>query len=798
MKQIITILLIGTLAFSQGIIRGTVLDSDTKQPLYGANVMVAKTNFGAATDENGRFEIRNVPVGSQHLKIGMMGYEMRTLLNLSVTAARPISITAELLPTEIEMNSVTVSAKAENAFTRSSSSTVSTMHVDNAEIRSDPGGAWDIQRVVQSLPSVAVASDQENEIITRGGYPGENLFIMDGIEIQNPNHFGFEGQGGGPVNMINNLFVREVEFTPGAFSAKYGDKASSVMDITLRDGSHEQFETDLELSMAGAGVNSEGPILCDRGSFMASSRWSYLDLVLKSVGMTAVPKYNNHQAKLVYDISPKTKLIFNGMFAQDEIHIEAENDVVSRGAESVDWDSKTYVAGLGLRRLLGKLGYGLTTISGVRTDYYTWVYHFGEPENPYFSRDTRMDKLSLKSDWVLKFPFGELATGYQIKHADFDYNTWSDSTIGKFYDLDYWDGESWNLEENGLTEDDIVLGYDADRYEPAWTFDTTGTEWKSGGYLQWKSKFGPQKRGKIILGLRSDYFSATQENVISPRVNLQFLPNPITTLHFAYGRHYQFPDYFMVLRNEKNRDMKSKFTDQFVVGMERFFDRDFRGSVEAFYKTYSQIPTLYYWTNQPENYPIESLDHVQHWINEGEGEAYGVELFLQKKLFDKWHGIFSYAWSHARMKNYRNLYSNIGWNELQEDAELVDSDFDYRHQLTVIGGYKHKFKKAEEIEISFRFGYNSGRPYSEREYVPEWRDWEMAEHNSERFPEYHRLDIMLIHRKSFKRFNLVSFVDVMNIYNHDNVWDFAYNPDGTIEEVWQYKTMPIGGVRLEF
>ena len=795
MKQFLIFLLAGTLAFSQGIIRGKVLDADTKQPLYGANVMVENTELGAATDENGRFEIRQVPVGTHHLKIGMMGYEMRTLLNLSVTTARPISVTVELVPTEIEMDALTVSAKAENAFTRSSSSTVSTMHIDNAEIRSDPGGAWDIQRVVQSLPSVSTASDQENEIISRGGYPGENLFILDGIEIQNPNHFGFEGQGGGPINMINNLFVREVEFTPGAFSAKYGDKASSVMDIVLRDGSREQFETDLELSMAGAGVNSEGPLFGGRGSFLASSRWSYLDLVIKSAGMTAVPKYNNHQTKLIYDLSPRTKLIFNELMAQDEIHIEAENDVVSRGAESVDWDSQTYVGGIGLRRLLGKFGYGLTTISGVRT-----VYHFGEPENPYFTRDTRVDKYALKSDWVLKFSFGEIATGYQLKMADFDYNTWNAENLPKIYDTTYWNEENqiWNYEDYGLTEDDLIVADDSSsRYAPEWTFDSTGTEWKSGAYLQWKAKFGPKKRGKIILGARNDYFSATEERVISSRVNVQFLPNPITTLHFAYGRHYQFPDYFMVLRNEKNSEMKSKFTDQFVVGLERFFDRDFRGSVEAFYKTYSQIPTLYYWTNPPENYPEESLEHINHWINEGSGEAFGVEFFLQKKLFDKWHGIFSYAWSHARMKNYRNLYADIGNNGTM-DTDWVDSDFDYRHQLTLIGGYKHKFKKAEEIEISFRLGYNSGRPHSKMEYVPEWRDWQMTEHNSERFPEYHRLDVMLIHRKSFKRLNLVSYVDVMNIFNHDNIWDFAYNPDGTKEDVWQYKTMPIGGVRLEF
>ena len=108
---------------------------------------------------------------------------------------------------------------------------------------------------------------------------------------------------------------------------------------------------------------------------------------------------------------------------------------------------------------------------------------------------------------------------------------------------------------------------------------------------------------------------------------------------------------------------------------------------------------------------------------------------------------------------------------------------------------------ADEVELNVRFGYNSGRPYTERTYFPELRDWvaaEDADWNSLRFPEYHRLDFMFLQRWMLPKMNIVTYVDIMNIYDRNNIWDYAYSSDGTREEVWQYKTVPVGGVTLEF
>ena len=112
----------------------------------------------------------------------------------------------------------------------------STKIISADELMRSPGSLMDVQRVVQNLPSVASGGDQTDEIVVRGSTPGENLFIMDNIEIPNPNQFAEQGTGGGVISLVNPLLVKGLTFNAGAPPAQYGDKASSVLDVKLRDG----------------------------------------------------------------------------------------------------------------------------------------------------------------------------------------------------------------------------------------------------------------------------------------------------------------------------------------------------------------------------------------------------------------------------------------------------------------------------------------------------------------------------------------------------------------------------------
>ncbi|MCK4689080.1 MAG: carboxypeptidase-like regulatory domain-containing protein, partial [Candidatus Marinimicrobia bacterium] len=193
--MILTLLLTVCLSAQTGDISGVVIDKETQSPLIGVNVVVIDTDWGAATDLNGRYHIRNIPVGTYNLTFHMMGYEKLEKLNIPVSPDRITQMDVSLGMISILGEEVVVTA---TAFVKARDAVVSDRNIDYTEMIRDPGSAMDVQRMMQALPAVVSGADQENEIIVRGGEPAENLFLMDNIEIPNPNHFGWQGTGGGP------------------------------------------------------------------------------------------------------------------------------------------------------------------------------------------------------------------------------------------------------------------------------------------------------------------------------------------------------------------------------------------------------------------------------------------------------------------------------------------------------------------------------------------------------------------------------------------------------------------------
>jgi len=815
MKYVIIILLLiqFTSAQQTGVISGRIIDENTHQPLTGVNVQVVDTELGTASDKNGNFYINDIPVGTRHVEVTMIGYEKRVFLNLPITSVRPVNLSIKLFVAPIELGEIEVPGKI---FSKSSESIISSININQIEFRSDPGSAWDVQRTVQAFPSVTQVGDHLNEIISRGGSPGENLFIIDNIEIDNPNHFGIEGNGGGSFSIINPLFVKNVEFTPGAFSARYGDKSSSVMNITLEEGSSSKFELDIDVSMGGAGLTAEGPINKGKGSFIIGSTWSYLDKIVVNQGLTTIPYYENHQAKLVYNLNPKYKLIFNGLIANSDVFSEGEDLVKSYyGISSFEQKGKIIIGGLTLKTLLGELGYGLITLSYSQKTNQANIYDFGLEEYPWFIRDNIVNDLTLKTEWFLQTPIGEINTGFSLKRIDYDNNEWLNADIAFKYDTSYWIDNEWHLPDS-LTQPEIVSPI---YYRPTLTHDIFTKYGKFAYYIQNKIKI--MEDWRLVSGIRLDYFTGTKDLVFSPRLNLQYTVNPANAFHIAYGRHYQYPEYFMVLKDSLNSHLKTKYTDQLVLGYEHFFDSDFRATLELYYKFYNNIYTHYYWSHKPENYP-EHLNHTFHWENEGTRENYGLELLLHKKLSQNWHGILSYSWNHSLAKDVRTIKHVPNPDEYLNDGNWYPWDYDVRHNLTFIGGWKKKFSTynwyqqlknntvfkilspvmpiADEIEFSFRYSYTSGRPFTEKTYYPELYDWQYPDNinwNGTRYPDYKRLDLMLLKRHNLKKVNIVIYINFINIFNRDNVLNWVYNSNGTKETVLHFKTLPIGGVTIE-
>ena len=771
-----------------GAISGKVLDKRTLQGLIAANVVIENTNRGAATDANGDFTVSDLAPGSYNVKVFYIGYSSITRGNVIVNPNRTTTLEIRMEPETLELESVVATA---SYFEKPKEAVVSTRSMNFEEIRRSPGDLVDVQRAVQALPAVVSGSDQINEIIIRGGYPGENLFIMDNIEIPNPNHFAIQGAGGGPINMLNSYMVRNIDFYAGAFSAKYGDKASSVMDISLRDGSTDRFRAEGSLGMAGLGVLLEGPI-SSKGSYILSARKSYLDLIISSTGLTAVPQYYNLQGKITYHLNDRNTLFFNSVYGNDKINIEEGDEAgYGRGAENVDTKGDQYVNGLTLRTFWAKNLYSLTTVAAVCNNYDVFVYELPAPETKdiYFTNQSKETEIQFKTDLVYQVSKNiEANIGASYKNVNFDYDVWGESDTLFLYDYP----------QNPETVIDLFKIY------PEYRIERGVTSYKSAFYTQFS--FDLLRHFRLTSGIRYDYFDFNAFSSWSPRIGMSYFITPKATANLAYGIHYQSPAYVELAANALNADLSSKYTEQFIAGFEYLFRDDIKMVIEAYHKEYNDVPV---------NITLTTVDPYDYddgrYLNVGEGYSRGVEFFLQKKITKGFSTIVSYAHSRTRATDPR-FGTEFNW------------DYDYRNVFTFIGGYKfnlkdklwyaqlkHKwwyhtlswipFFPADEVELSTKFRYLGGRPYTPPVYRPELKEWAVEEQqqlNSLRFPAYYRLDFRIDRRFIFDTWNLVIFFDVVNILNRDNIWNYNYNDDGSRERVLQYSTLPVGGVSVEF
>jgi TonB-dependent Receptor Plug Domain. len=271
-----------------GTISGQVRETNTRLPLVAANIILLGTDLGAATDDGGNFIIKNVPSNTYQIRASIIGYRSQIKTDIVVQPGKLTQVNFDLSPETIEIENVVIRADYFNKDILQPSS-IKTFSYE--EIRRSPGGFEDVVRALSILPGVAQADAGRNDLIVRGGAPSENLYIVDGLEIPNINHFGTQGATGGPLSYINLDFVRETSFSTGGFSAMYGDKLSSVLKIDLRQGRNDRVGGKATISATQFGLNLEGPAFIQNSNFIFSARRSYLDFIFKAAGFAFVPEY---------------------------------------------------------------------------------------------------------------------------------------------------------------------------------------------------------------------------------------------------------------------------------------------------------------------------------------------------------------------------------------------------------------------------------------------------------------------------------------------------------------------------
>ncbi len=300
--------------FSQsGIVRGIVSNALNNKPIEQAKIQVLDQQLGAISNEDGSYEIKGLKPGVYSFKVVVSGYNAFQINEITVTNARSVSLDFALEEIIVEQQEVIVKA---NPFIRKVESPVSLKTLNATEIERLPGANRDASKVIASLPGVASRATFRNDIIIRGGSPGENKFYLDGIEVPNINHFATQGSSGGPVGLLNVNFIREVDFYSGAFPANRANGLSSVLAFKQKDGNPDAIITNFALGSSDAALTLDGP-LGKKVDFIFSARKSYLQFLFAALKLPILPTYNDFQYKVNYKINQKNKLTFIGLGAID-------------------------------------------------------------------------------------------------------------------------------------------------------------------------------------------------------------------------------------------------------------------------------------------------------------------------------------------------------------------------------------------------------------------------------------------------------------------------------------------------
>ena len=713
-----------------GSLTGTVIDSESGLPLEGATVTVDKSNFFAVTDQNGFFEIVDLPTTTYNITARFIGFKIQTKFNIIVKSAGNRSLDFILSPMPDTLDEVILN---ESPFKTSIETPLSTQTFSAVEIETYPGGNNDITRVIQSLPGISPSvGGFRNDIIIRGGGPNETVYYLDGIEIPNINHFSTQGSSGGPVGLVNISFIKDVTLSTSSFGAEYDNALSGVLAFNQKDANKEKLIGNFRLGSSEAGLTIEGPIN-NKSSFILSLRRSYLQFIFKAFGFSFLPDYWDYQFKLNHEIDSNNSIKLIGIGSIDKLTVNEpdkfnfENQSVIEQIPLTNQNTETF--GLTWRRIYKSMnGFFDLSISNnnLNNNFIRYKDNLTKSD-PTYSNISRENETKLR--FISNHNFNDLkfSFGFNLISAKYTNNT-----KFNFYDIDY------------LTDLNLI---------------------KYGFFIK-SSKLIFNQRLGVSFGFRFDQDNFTSDNNIfsnfSPRLSLSYSLSEDNNwkLNLSTGMYYKIPTYTAlgfkdINDNFLNTNMLYTKSNHYVFGIEYNTSYSSRFTIESFYKKYN-------------NYPISVLDNIslankgadfevlgnEFLLSNGKGKSYGLEFLYQQKLQNNFYGIFSYTFFFSEFSNLDNIYLPSVW--------------DNRHLISFTGGYKLK----KNWEISSKLRYTGNTPYapvdtnSSSFSYPEII-FDYSQLGNYFLQSFTKLDLRVDKRWNFKSTSMNFYIDIENLLGNE-------------------------------
>ena len=734
---LLTFLLVPAVAFSQtGTIEGTVYDNSTQEPLAGTEVQIVQTNERQKTDENGKFVFSAIPEGTYTLVITPPDTELTQETSVIVVAGETLQPEIYVSTAQYRLEEIEVTGERDPK-------TISKKSIQAEEITRLPGTGGDALRALPAIPGIGVANDFSGALYIRGGSDEDNLYYFDRVPVGYPYHFG------GIVSSLSSEIIDRIDVYAGGYGVEYGVDSQAVIDIHSQDDSQANLGGKFNLNL----LYSEGLLqgkIGKKGFWYAAGRRSYIDLFIGSLSfdagsITAFPRFWDYQLKTGYDLSEKHQLFFNLFASGDRFALKLDGEDVDQDFRgNISFESGFEGAGFHLRSILTDR---FTSFLSLTRSDFQFDVNFGPA-------------LSLKID----------APTYTLREdITYELNPRHRLESGLILGLEPGQvtGTFTRIPDEGEVDFDI-------RFEEKVALDEYVRGQRIEGYFQDRYTLLPFL--SVVFGLRFDYFNRIDQLSTQPRGSLLLeLPNS-SEIQFAYGIYNQTPLPALLSSSIGNPTLKSSRASHYILELKRQLSQDTEIKMAAYYKDLSGLATA---------------DEEAAYLNQGTGYAQGTEIFLRHLSGERLFGWISYAYALSERRD-------------RPSEPYRPYSFDQTHVATLAASYK----LTSTLEFGAKWQYRTGNPYTPCEgatiqfdprngnpiYIPIY-----AETNSDRLPQYHRLDLRVSKTFQFGNWKLGTFLELLNTYNRQNLLDFNYSEDcQTRNDINQLPFIPYLGITAEF
>ena len=677
-------------------IHGKVIDAEEK-PIEFATVRIGGTATGTNTGLEGEYQLTTNKADTVTVFFACIGFkeEKKVLINPSGN----VTLNVKLQPTSVNLAEVEVTD-----FKKQTGQMIS---IDRDKLKNAPGvGGNSVEALITSLGGANSSNELSSQYSVRGGSFDENSVYINGIEVYRPQLISSGQQEG--LSIINPDLVGAIGFSTGGFSAEYGDKMSSVLDITYRDP--EPFEGAINASLMGVSVAIGQSV--KKFSQLHGFRYKRNSTVLSSLETRGEydPRYLDYQTSLTFRPNDKWKINFLGNISINDYRFTPKDRQTNFGTSTDAKQFTVYFDGAEKDRFETWFGALSLNFRPNRANNFTLLAS-GFLSNELVSYDISgeywLDKAGTQEVG------GELGVGRYHEHARnrlkasvFSFAFKGNTGISN-HNLSY--GVTLNtekiMERTREWERRDSAGYSLP-FDPAAlkvvynltsNHDTSSIRFAAYAMDTWKIS---TSAGYISLnaGVRMSYWSYNREFLVSPRVNVGFVPDahPFWTFRLAGGVYYQSPffkEYRMPVTDEQgnqtiilNNKIKSQRSIQVILGTDytfRALNRPFKISGEFYYKALSNLIP----------YEIDNLKLVYSGVNSSSGYALGLDLKLYGQFVpgsDSWI-------SFSLMKTMENL-----------NGVKVPRPTDQRYAFTIF--FTDYFPKFPKLKFNLRGIFSDGLP----------------------------------------------------------------------------------------